>query len=313
MSTIFICHSSADKPFARRLTKELERRGVRVWIDEREIGAGQSLTETIQAGLERSDYVIVVLTAASLRRPWVKKELSSALTLEFEREQTVVLPALLRTASLPLFLRDKKYADFRRDFDAGLQDILGVVRRGRGPGRLVSVETVSCEVFLDIRRLDGSLVHYRKTQVLRALAEDVSMYVEAFSTDGEIGHFKVTPGRIDKVWSQAGTIYVRTKFPRTLSLGQTLKRTMTCSWRDSFTSDVEYWEERQHHQTGSVAIKVQFPIGRPPTRWETVEREGSTERRCQWEAKLQKLAKPTLCLNIESPRMFDNYVLRWWW
>jgi hypothetical protein len=44
--SIFLSHSSADKPFARRLAGDLRARGVRVWLDEAEIGIGDSLIGT---------------------------------------------------------------------------------------------------------------------------------------------------------------------------------------------------------------------------------------------------------------------------
>lgn len=39
------------------------------------------------------------------------------------------MPALLQDCDIPLFLRDKKYADFRTDFDAGLSDLLKAIAR----------------------------------------------------------------------------------------------------------------------------------------------------------------------------------------
>ena len=43
LGKVFISHSSLDKPFVRRLTRRLEKEGFRVWLDERELVAGDSL------------------------------------------------------------------------------------------------------------------------------------------------------------------------------------------------------------------------------------------------------------------------------
>jgi len=39
----------------------------------------------------------------------------------------VVLPVLVEECFIPQFLREKKYADFRSDFDAGLKDLVEAV------------------------------------------------------------------------------------------------------------------------------------------------------------------------------------------
>ena len=45
MDKIFICHSSNDKVFVRKLANELERHDIDIWLDEREIKVGDSLIE----------------------------------------------------------------------------------------------------------------------------------------------------------------------------------------------------------------------------------------------------------------------------
>ena len=40
MSSIFLCHSSQDKFFVRKLAEALRNEGVRVWLDEAEIKIG---------------------------------------------------------------------------------------------------------------------------------------------------------------------------------------------------------------------------------------------------------------------------------
>ena len=54
----------------------------------------------------------------------VEKELSSALARELESRQVFVLPILYRDCQVPLFLKDKVYADFRTSYDLGLETLL---------------------------------------------------------------------------------------------------------------------------------------------------------------------------------------------
>ncbi len=68
--------------------------------------------------------MLVVLSRASVESEWCKKELSSGLIRELEEKRVVVIPVLIEECEIPPFLRDKLYADFRRNFDEGLRDLL---------------------------------------------------------------------------------------------------------------------------------------------------------------------------------------------
>lgn len=70
--TIFMCHSSKDKPFVRRLAGELENNSISVWIDEKDILVGQSFIQRIHEGLKTADFVAVVLTPNFLTRSHFK-------------------------------------------------------------------------------------------------------------------------------------------------------------------------------------------------------------------------------------------------
>jgi hypothetical protein len=112
-TSIFLSHNYADKPFARRLATELTHAGAGVWIDDAEIKVGDSLIGKIEAGLIKSDYLGVVLSPSSVSSNWVKTELRAVLSQEISEARVRVLPILYRDCDLPLFLRDKLYADFR--------------------------------------------------------------------------------------------------------------------------------------------------------------------------------------------------------
>jgi TIR domain len=110
--TVFLCHSSQNKPFVRRLSRRLARAHVSTWVDEAEILVGDSLIEKIGDAIDVVDYVAVVLSKASIGSEWVQRELRLALTNEFAKRRVVVLPILLEAVAIPPFLRDKMYADF---------------------------------------------------------------------------------------------------------------------------------------------------------------------------------------------------------
>ena len=124
ISQVFLAHSSADNPIVGRIAHDLAVRGVPVWLDEWEIKVGDSLHEKIAHGIEGSGWFVVALSRTSVQSPWVTKELNAGLVIELERREVFVLPALLEQCEIPLFLKDKKYADFRTNYEAGLDDLV---------------------------------------------------------------------------------------------------------------------------------------------------------------------------------------------
>ncbi|MCX5768676.1 MAG: toll/interleukin-1 receptor domain-containing protein [Candidatus Hydrogenedentes bacterium] len=111
---VFLCHASDDKEMvAQPIYQALTEAGFRCWYDEIEIGWGESLVASINAGLAGSRYVIVVVSPSMAKKKWAKKELQSALHIETEAGKTIVLPLLTEGAEELLqqfpFLAEKKY------------------------------------------------------------------------------------------------------------------------------------------------------------------------------------------------------------
>jgi allophanate hydrolase subunit 1 len=111
------------------LSKALKDRSIGVWLDERELLVGDSLTRGIGDAVQSNDFMIVVLSPASVRSEWVRKELAEAMTKEIKRKRVVVLPVIYRRCEIPPFLTDKKYADFTTDSDSALQVLVRSIKR----------------------------------------------------------------------------------------------------------------------------------------------------------------------------------------
>ena len=120
---IFISHSSKDKAFVRKLVDALKKHLVEVWFDESEIKVADSLVRRISEGLKNADYLVIVLSEASVSSRWVEQELNVALTNQISGKG-IVLPVLLEDCEIPILLSDRLYADFRESFDVGLQALL---------------------------------------------------------------------------------------------------------------------------------------------------------------------------------------------
>ena len=110
---VFLSHSVIDKPFVRQLARRFLQSGVQVWLDEAELNVGDSLIQRIAEGIEECDFIVAVISDASVKSKWVQKELYWAMTREIGGRRVVVLPVIVDHCVIPFFLRDKLYADFR--------------------------------------------------------------------------------------------------------------------------------------------------------------------------------------------------------
>ncbi len=111
MLNVFISHNYKDKPMARKIAKELNRYGIKAWIDESEIKLGDSLIEKIRDGLDHMDFLVALISDNSIHSEWVKKELDIAMNSEIEGKRVVTIPILVGKCELPGFLKGKLYAD----------------------------------------------------------------------------------------------------------------------------------------------------------------------------------------------------------
>lgn len=128
--TVFLSHSSKDKPFVSRLATDLKSKGVPVWFDQWELKVGDSLSERIEHGVSQSGWLAVVISNNSVNSDWVRKELRAAQARELRDKSVFVLPIIIDNCEIPLFLLDKLYADFRTSYEQGMEALLKRVLEG---------------------------------------------------------------------------------------------------------------------------------------------------------------------------------------
>lgn len=121
---VFISHSHQDKEFVDKLAAHLIKHNAHVWVDRWEIKVGESILEKVQNEIQGASAVLFVLSEASVKSEWCKKEISASLMRELEEKSVIVLPILLEKCQMPPFLKEKKYADFTENFDFGLKAIV---------------------------------------------------------------------------------------------------------------------------------------------------------------------------------------------
>lgn len=108
---VFLCHNWEDKPAVRELAERLRERGLRPWLDERELRPGfpwQPELEDVIAGIPAAAVIV-----GSRMGPWQNQE-HAAFLRQFVRRHCAVVPVLLPGADpqdLPVFLDGLTYVD----------------------------------------------------------------------------------------------------------------------------------------------------------------------------------------------------------
>lgn len=88
----FISYAIEDKiKVAHDLFIRLEKRGLSIWYANNELRVGESLEQTIQEGMAKSRFGIIIITPHYLKKNWTRKELYSFWSRE-QQNQKVILP-----------------------------------------------------------------------------------------------------------------------------------------------------------------------------------------------------------------------------
>ncbi len=96
MPEVFISYSRKDAEFALKLTADLERRGIQVWIDQGDIVAGDAWRKQIVEGIQSCRVFLVILSPRSATSENVVKELSIA-----ESGHKKIVPILYQPVEIP--------------------------------------------------------------------------------------------------------------------------------------------------------------------------------------------------------------------
>lgn len=117
---VFISHTSDDKPgLVRPLAHTLSDFGVKVWYDEFSLRPGDSLRQSIDKGLAKSQIGLVVLSPSFIGRPWPERELNGLTALALEGRNRII----------PLWHQVDR--DAVLDFSPPLADMVAILTSGR--------------------------------------------------------------------------------------------------------------------------------------------------------------------------------------
>ena len=120
----FVSYARADSAFVLKLGADLKSTGANVWIDQIDIKPGQEWDSAIEEAVEKSPWMLVILSPACVASKNVRDEIAFAL-----KKEKRIIPVLYQACSVPFRLDRIQYVDFRTDYAQGLTrllDALGV-------------------------------------------------------------------------------------------------------------------------------------------------------------------------------------------
>ena len=105
---IFVSYSHEDKELVKNLEEGLERQGLAVWVDARQLRGGDQLEPEIEEAIEGARAVLLVLSNCTFNSAWVLREVQYALKVKKK-----IIPILLegvKPAALKLYFKKEPVA-----------------------------------------------------------------------------------------------------------------------------------------------------------------------------------------------------------
>ncbi len=159
---IFISHASKDKNFVDRLVSDLAAHGVPVWYDKLDVRLGDSTPGKINSGISEAKYFLIVLSPAAVKSKWVQEELNAALMRQVASAGTFLIPVLVEDCDVPPLLNHRRFADFRKDYEAGLEELLEVFGRDAKAAELAGKNLVHS--WPDLEVSDREFIYLHSTR-----------------------------------------------------------------------------------------------------------------------------------------------------
>jgi hypothetical protein len=104
--SVFISYAHEDVDIATAIQERLEAEDFAVWIDEGALRAGDSLFQKITTAIHANEFVVALITEASVDSKWCQHEIHTAMTSGLNREGVKLLPVRFGDVAIPPTLED---------------------------------------------------------------------------------------------------------------------------------------------------------------------------------------------------------------
>ncbi|MEJ9227720.1 TIR domain-containing protein [Priestia aryabhattai] len=90
---VFISHASEDKvSFVEPLARAMQDAGIRTWYDSDQIGWGESIRQSVDKGLIKSKFCMIILSQNFLDKYWTNYELNGIFQKDSTTLNSIILP-----------------------------------------------------------------------------------------------------------------------------------------------------------------------------------------------------------------------------
>lgn len=128
---VFICYAREDMAIAKKLYKDLQRAGIKPWLDIEDLQPGQKWEVVIADVLKQSDFVLVLLSSYSLNKTgYFRKDLNNALKLMdmVPPDKSFLIPVRLEECEpKEEELQQIQWCDLFESYEKGVNQILKVM------------------------------------------------------------------------------------------------------------------------------------------------------------------------------------------
>ncbi len=129
---VFISYAENDLEFAQRLYKDLKSAGLKPWLDEKDILAGQDRKFEIRRAIKDSSYFLALLSSNSFsERGYVRKEQKIALEIldEIPEDNIFIIPVRIDNCEIPdENLQKLQCVDLSPSYEDGLEKIIHALK-----------------------------------------------------------------------------------------------------------------------------------------------------------------------------------------
>ena len=146
---LFLCHSKADKDWAKRLGATIESeqwngRGLSVFLDEWDIDLGENFVIKINRALEQARFIAILLSPEMMASDWCNAEFAGVLSQDPTNRSGRIIPLRVRDSHratgerlrVPPLLAAMNHLDFRQEQEFGRSAARLLAKlRGEAPSR----------------------------------------------------------------------------------------------------------------------------------------------------------------------------------
>jgi purine-nucleoside phosphorylase len=137
--SVFLCHSSGDKPAVRQICARLRSEGFLPWLDEEEILPGARWEDAIEDAVRAADVVIVCLSPGSTTKEgFLQREIRNVMSVAEEKldESIFVIPLKLSECEVPRRFKQWQWLNYFSD-DGHSRLLMALNARARQTGAVV--------------------------------------------------------------------------------------------------------------------------------------------------------------------------------